>query len=155
MGNDQEDAFAFRPFLRLYCRAFRLGVRPLLPIFPLVIPMVLSKFRAMSSKVSKSGVPMVELSTASIEMSGAISTATMVFELSMSEAEAVGVRAMQKSMAIERIAKMFFIKTVLKDLFVFGFDNGFYSEKTKSFGTLNETCFVVVLIGTGFPLESV
>jgi len=73
----------------------------------------------------------------------------------MSEADAVGVSAMQKSMAIERIAKMFFIKTVLKDLFVFGFDNGFYSEKTKSLGTSNETCFVVVLIGTGFPQESV
>ena len=110
MGNDQEDAFDFRPFLRLYFRALRLGVRLLLPIFPMAVPMVLSKFIAMSLKVSKSGVPMVELSTASIEMSGAISTATMVFELSMSEAEAVGVSAMQKSMAIERIANKLFIK---------------------------------------------
>jgi len=49
---------------------------------------------------------------------------------------------------------MFFIKTVLRIKLFVGVDNGFYFEKTKSFGTSNETCLEVVLIGTGFPLES-
>ena len=116
------------------------------------VPMVLSKFRLVSSKVSSMVVPMVV--SMSTKMSGLSISTARVMSVLMSEAEAVGASAMQKSIAIERIAKMFFIKTVLRIKLFVGVDNGFYFEKTKSFGTSNETCLEVVLIGTGFPLES-